>query len=109
MTDDTTLETALLRLQAALKAGDLTRLDALLDEVGEQAARGVPSDAATLARLRATAARNDMLLAATLRGLRSARRRLADLQAARAGFATYDAGGRRTCHPGGDSGLCKRL
>lgn len=107
--DAAALEEALMGLQAALRAGDLTQLAALLDAVTETAARGVAGDAATLARLRATAAQNDRLLAATLRGLRSARRRLAELQAAQAGFATYDSGGRRTCHPEGTASLCKRL
>lgn len=103
------LETALADLQAALKRGDLAGLDALLDRVAQTAAAGIPADAATAARLRAQAAQNDRLLAATLRGLRSARRRLADLRAAKDGFSTYDAAGNRLEHRHDGDGLWRRF
>jgi hypothetical protein len=86
----------LLRQRAAIRGGAFAALPglmagmpALIEEVRATA------DGGTAARLRAEAERNAGLLQAALRGIASARRRVADLRGAAAGaFTGYDGRGR---------------
>lgn len=94
MSDTAPLSDLLDSLHAALIAGKFDQLAALEQAIRDACAR-LPRDPALAATLRAKAQRNDRLLAASLRGLRAARRRIAELQALDAGHATYDPGGRK--------------
>lgn len=87
----TDLEAILDDSRAALLAGDMARLADLADAL---AVAEPPSDPAALHRLRQKAERNAQLLAAALKGIRAARRRLQDLTG-QGRSSTYDAQGRR--------------
>lgn len=88
-----TLESLLDATRAALLAGDLDALAALSLAL-ETALDGAPLTAAQAAALRDRADRNARLIAAASRGVRAARRRLAEVTACQ-GLVTYDAAGRR--------------
>ncbi len=88
----TEAETTLDAVMAALKAGDLAGLGALVPRLeGALAA----ADPAGLARLQRRGAEVAACLAAAGRGLQSARQRLADLRRGGAVLRTYDRAGRR--------------
>jgi hypothetical protein len=78
----------------ALLTGDLARLGQLAPQVEDQAETPATMDGATAARLRRKADRNAQLLQAALRGLRSAKERLADIRGSTA-LTTYDARGNK--------------
>lgn len=78
--------------RTALLAGDLAALSAMAERT-EAAIATLPASRAELVELQAGAARNAALLAAGLRGVRAARRRLAEI-AGYGRFSTYDAQGR---------------
>ena len=87
------------RLRAALVAGDLAALPAL----AEGLERLVPDPVSpprlplpVLEALRARARAGAVMLEATARGLRAARRRIDEVAAAGQGLATYDRGGQRS-------------
>jgi hypothetical protein len=84
---------------ALLRDGHLTELKPALTDL--EAAMVPPPAAGTaatgerLARLRQKAERNAVCLKAAARGLRSARRRIAEVRAAATGLSAYDAQGQR--------------
>ncbi|HSF65292.1 MAG TPA: hypothetical protein VLA78_12940 [Paracoccaceae bacterium] len=87
--------TALLDEQAtALRAGRVDALPALADRMAALVAGGLAgTDPATARRLRDRVARNASLAQAAEKGLRAARRRLADVAGAARGGRTYDGQG----------------
>lgn len=92
---------------AAVRAGNLSvmgdlaqRTEATLDELGGEA------DTTRLAALRATAHRNALALEAAGRGVRAARRRLAEIFSVHNGIQTYDKIG-KTKTIGGPGGSLK--
>jgi hypothetical protein len=107
-------ETALDRLEKivaetliAIRSGDLSamgklalRTDTALAELGEE------TDAIRLEALRALAGRNALALEAAGRGVRAARRRLAEISSAHSGVQTYDKIG-KTKKIGGPCGSLK--
>lgn len=97
-------------LRAALLSGDLLALaplEAILTAESRSLAAETPAD--SLARLRGKAAQNEVLLAAALRGLRSAQRRMAEIEAIQNGFSTYDHQGLRQAHSTAMGDLARRF
>lgn len=86
-----TLENLLLQTRKALLDGDFPALDALADEVGTALEGEIAAAPDSLARIRAMAAENAVLIAAASRGVNAARRRLAPQDS----FSTYDSKGKR--------------
>ena len=112
MADDTVeaLERALERVRAAAVGGDLAALAGMAEELsGRLAALGPVRDPVVLARIQRLARRNEACLDAAMRGLRAARRRLADIGSAGSGLQTYDGTGttRRLGAP--DGALVRRV
>ncbi|OIQ77653.1 hypothetical protein GALL_406500 [mine drainage metagenome] len=98
MSADCALETLLDAELDAIRRGELSALEDLstrTENLLESLIAGPMPDARTLERLRAKATRNAATLAAASRGVRAARRRLAELFQAAEGLDTYDASGRR--------------
>ncbi len=93
--DANALETLLDAVHAALRAGDFAGLPALTAALVALADTALPRDAAAMQGLRHRLQRNDACLEASARGLRAARRRMAEIAAARAGLQTYTQGGQR--------------
>jgi hypothetical protein len=93
------LEGNLDRIFALVRDGNLAELrPALSDleaELGSARVLGVPVSEGTLAGLRRKAERNAACLKGAARGLRSARRRIAEVRAAATGHGAYDAQGQR--------------
>lgn len=87
------LESLLDATRAALLAGDLDGLAGLTRQL-EAALAGAALSPADLAALQLRASHNARLIAAASRGVRAARRRLAEVTACQ-GLVTYDAAGRR--------------
>jgi len=104
------LERLLDRMHVAVLAGNIRDLAAAEPEL-----EAVLADFATLddralgERLRRKASRNATCLQAAARGLRAARRRLAELQSTRDGLQTYDGHGKRTDMPQGAGRLAERF
>lgn len=95
-------------VHAALMAADYARLGPLTTEMEAEVSRLEGSrDAAALARVKGLAQRNAACLQAAQRGFRAARRRLAEITAARSGLVTYDIKGRRA-EPNRGGELTKR-
>jgi hypothetical protein len=92
------LDDLLDRVHRALLAGDLAALATLGPAVEAQAENPGALDPASAATLRRKAERNARLLQATLRGVRAARARLADLTLGPT-LTTYDALGRKSLLP----------
>ena len=92
------------QVHAALIHADYGKLGALTEGIGIELARlEAAGDLAALLRVRGLAQRNEACLLATRRGFRAARRRMAEIQAARSGLVTYDTKGRRAePQPGGE-------
>lgn len=82
-------------VHAALRLGDLAALAPLTDRIEALLDTAPPGDAGVLRGLAAKVERNAACLAAARRGLRAARRRIAEVAATQAGLATYDGRGRR--------------
>lgn len=93
------LDLALDRVFALLRDGNLTELETVLSELEAGMAPPRPGVASAtgdrLAGLRQKAERNAACLKAAARGLRAARRRIAEVRAAATGLAAYDARGQR--------------
>ncbi|MEY4696962.1 MAG: hypothetical protein RIT14_1390 [Pseudomonadota bacterium] len=89
------MEAALGRLRAALRAADFAALEGITTEIAAltgQIGRG--ADPAALRRIARLAEANAACLTAAGRGIRAARRRLAELGAGRR-LVTYDGAGQR--------------
>lgn len=104
------LERLLDRMHAAVLAGDIrdlataeAELEAVLADFTTFGDRGLGE------RLHRKAARNATCLQAAARGLRAARRRIAEIQSARDGLQTYDGHGKRTDMPQGTGQLAQRF
>jgi hypothetical protein len=93
--DSTALETLLDAVHTALRAGDFAALPALTMAVGALNPEALPRDPGALRALQRKLGRNDACLQASARGLRAARRRMAEIAAARVGLQTYTMGGQR--------------
>jgi hypothetical protein len=97
------------RLQSALRRGALSdlpeiaaSLEAELDGTGDL-------DAGALEAVRQKALRNAACLEAAARGVRAARRRLAEIRSMDAGFLSYDPAGRRDEAGAAPAVLAQRL
>jgi hypothetical protein len=95
----TPLENLLDQAFAALMAGDLAALTGLDARIDAAAATLPDMGEAAVHRLKRKAQRNERLLLAAGRGLRSARDRVADILGGQ-GLATYDAQGRKSALAG---------
>jgi len=83
-------------IRASLRSGSFAALEdhaATLADLADRAERA-GADAASLAAIGAAARRNAALLDSTMQGLRSARRRLHEIEAAGTGLRVYDNRGR---------------
>jgi hypothetical protein len=100
------LDRSLDRVFCLVRDGQLSDLPAALAEMeaelGAAHGPGIPVTEAALVRLRRKADRNAACLKGAARGLRAARRRIAEVRAAATGLAAYDANGQRldTADPG---------
>ncbi|MBL4917007.1 hypothetical protein [Szabonella alba] len=105
----TLLETLLQETHTALRRGELSRL-ADLTRRTEQALQDLPAAPSERAvqHLRALAARNAACLEAAGRGIRAARRRLAEIRDAQAGMRIYDDQGRSRLIAPGEGRLARR-
>lgn len=84
------------RVQTALRGGDLAALSALAEEMERACDAGIaPANAEEARLLRARADRVAAGLMAAARGLRAARRRMAEIREAKRGVTTYDGRGAR--------------
>jgi hypothetical protein len=97
-----------------LRSGDLAALPAAAEgmecSLAVLAAAGArPSDAAGLAAIRRKLERNALCLQGSARGIRAARRRIAEVRAAGKGLAAYDAAGRRPSEPAAPTTLARRF
>ena len=92
------LDTCLDEEQKALLDGNLDRIDGLMEEksalISELNSLGAAQKPG-LDKLRDKAQRNQVLLDGALEGIRLVSQRIADLQALRHSFETYDARGQR--------------
>lgn len=102
------LEAALDQAFAALRQGDLTELGATYAMTETILAGLHITDQATATRLRSKAERNAACLLAAARGVRAARRRLAEVGAG-GRSVTYDAQGRTRPIGDGPHGLTERF
>ncbi len=92
---------------AALRAGRIEGLSAMAVRLEAGLASLADPGAEALATIRHRAARNAACLAAAGRGVRAARRRIAEIRAIEAGCVTYDMHGRRD-EAGASEGLLVR-
>ena len=97
------------RLYQTLRSGKLEGLAAATQALEAELARLEPMDAAGLDLLRQKAQRNAACLDAAARGVRAARRRLAEIRTIESGLGTYDDKGRRDELPGLSIRLTQRL
>lgn len=108
-TDDPGLALILDAVHGALRRGDYAALPALTAAM-EEAAEGLDTAAPDEVRaLRDRLERNAACLLAAARGLRAARRRLAEIAQARAGLSTYGATGTLTRIGGPDGRIAQRF
>lgn len=103
------LSTELDRVYHALRSGRLEGLAAASQALETELARLDPADGAGLEVLRHKAQRNAACLEAAARGVRAARRRLAEIRMIESGSGTYDDKGRRDELPGLPIRLTQRL
>lgn len=93
------LDASLDRIFALVRDGNLGDLRAALSDleadIGGVAVPGSPVTEGVLAGLRRKAERNAACLKGAARGLRAARRRIAEVRAAATGLGAYDAHGQR--------------
>jgi hypothetical protein len=94
-------------LYDAIRHGRLDVLQGATDRLSVAVAHLGPDDAGRLERIRRKAARNEAGLLAAARGVRAARRRLAEIAAMDAGFLAYGPDGKRDGN--GPSHLTQRL
>jgi len=97
------------RLYQTLRSGKLEGLAAATQALEVELARLDPMDAAGLDLLQQKAQRNAACLDAAARGVRAARRRLAEIRTIESGLGTYDDKGRRDELPGLSIRLTQRL
>ena len=97
------------RVYLLLRSGKLEGLAAATQALEAELARLDPMDAAGLELLRHKAQRNAACLDAAARGVRAARRRLAEIRTIESGLGTYDDKGRRDELPGVSVRLTQRL
>jgi hypothetical protein len=97
------------RLYHTLRSGKLDGLAAATQALEAELARLEPMDTAGLDLLRQKAQRNAACLDAAARGVRAARRRLAEIRTIESGLGTYDDKGRRDELPGLSIRLTQRL
>lgn len=97
------------RVYHVLRSGRLDGLAAATQALEAELARLDPMDAAGLELLRHKAQRNAACLDAAARGVRAARRRLAEIRTIESGLGTYDDKGRRDELPGLSTRLTQRL
>jgi hypothetical protein len=83
------------RIHDALRAADYAALSALEQSLLQEIARPAALSAADLQLIRHRAERNAACLVAAQRGIRAARRRLAEIRGAASGLVTYDRAGKR--------------
>jgi|GEM_PF-2375016 len=95
MPDLATLEKIIDDSVAALKAGNLSLLTDLSDKAEAAMLRDGPANTAAAARLRGKVLRNEALISAALKGVKSARQRAKDLMSA-GQFTTYNAAGHKS-------------
>jgi hypothetical protein len=103
------LSTALDRMHLYLATGNLEGLAGAAEALEAELASLQPSDMPALEALRPKAARNARCLEAAARGVRDARRRLAEIRAIGAGLGTYDVNGQRDATPLHPTRLTQRL
>ena len=97
------------RVYQVLRSGKLEGLAAATQALEAELARLDPADAVGLDLLRHKAQRNAACLDAAARGVRAARRRLAEIRTIESGLGTYDDKGRRDELPGLPIRLTQRL
>ena len=97
------------RVYHVLRSGRLEGLAAATQALEAELARLDPADPAGLDLLRHKAQRNAACLDAAARGVRAARRRLAEIRTIESGLGTYDDKGRRDELPGLPIRLTQRL
>lgn len=108
-TDDPALALILDAVHGALRRGDYAALPALTAAM-EEAVEGLDQVGADEMRaLRARLERNAACLVAAARGLKAAKRRLAEIAQARAGLSTYGATGTLTRIGGPDGKIAQRF
>ncbi|MDZ4093358.1 MAG: hypothetical protein U1D35_00430 [Paracoccaceae bacterium] len=104
------LEQALDRVHRAALAGELDNFGKMAAEIEALLAQISGLDDLALARrLHEKAERNAVCLQAASRGVRAARRRVAEIAAARTGLVTYDGKGRRAHMTPTEGQLTQRL
>jgi len=108
------LDRSLDRVHEILRRGNLTALPeaaaAIEAEIASLAATSGPAPrAADLAALRRKLARNALCLEGAARGIRAARRRIAEVRGAASGLAAYDAAGRRIPGDARPASLARRF
>jgi hypothetical protein len=101
------LARALEDLHLLVRRGRLTELGGAAEALESALAGAGPVDRAGLERLQRLARRNAESLSAAARGVRAARRRLAEIRAIGAGFVAYEPDGRRD-EPAGTPGRLTR-
>jgi hypothetical protein len=97
------------RLYHTLRSGKLDGLATATQALEAELARLEPMDTAGLDLLRQKAQRHAACLDAAARGVRAARRRLAEIRTIDSGLGTYDDKGRRDELPGLSIRLTQRL
>ena len=102
-TDDPALSLILDAVHGALRRGDYAALPALTAAMDEAAGTLEPMEPGAVRALQAKLERNAACLLAAARGLRSAKRRLAEIAQARTGLSTYGSTGTLTRIGGPDS------
>ena len=109
MPDNAQAEQVLDQMHAAILAADFSALGLLAPQL-EMALNGMgqTQNPAYLQAIQRKAERNAAGLMAAARGVRSALRRLAEVQGAGTGFVTYDGSGKRADH-GITGQLARRL
>lgn len=103
------LASALEHLHLLVRHGRLAELEAASVALESALVEAGPIDRAGLVRLQGLARRNAESLAAAARGVRAARRRLAEIRTIGAGHVAYDADGRRAEPASGPGLLAQRL
>lgn len=107
-TDDPALSLILDAVHGALRRGDYDALPALTVALDAAAGGLAPMDPNEVRALRAKLERNAACLLAAARGLRAAKRRLAEIAQARAGLSTYAATGALTRIGGPNGRIAQR-
>lgn len=93
------MATVLDAMQTAILSGDFKRLAALVPDLEEAEKQAVAHGVANPGAIREKAARNAVCLQAALYGVKSARRRIADIAAATQGLTTYGRNGGKATLP----------